>query len=319
MTDTFLNELSVRAPSAGDAESVAELIETCDVAEHGEPDQTLEDLRADWENPELNLETDAWVVVTPGEQIVGYAVMFNKENVRLHVIAYVHPGYCGRGIGTYLARTGEARARRQVAEAPPGARVNLFNSIGAGNRAAREILEREGYTVARHFWRMQIEMNGAPPVAEWPDGISIRTFVPGQDDRATFEAIEEAFKDHWGYIPARFKTWQQMTIERQDFDPGLWFLAMDGDEVAGSSLCFGYAHEGWVDDLGVRRPWRRKGLGLALLHHTFGEFHRRGQRRVALGVDTQNTTGATRLYERAGMRIARQYDAYHKELRPASQ
>jgi GNAT superfamily N-acetyltransferase len=139
----------------GDVETVAELIETCDIAEHGEPDQTLEDLRVDWGNPELCLETDAWVVVEPGGRIVGYAVMFNKENLRLHVFGYVHPDYGGRGIGTYLARTGEARARRQVPEAPPGARVSLFNPIGAGNRAAREILEREGYTVARHFWRIQ--------------------------------------------------------------------------------------------------------------------------------------------------------------------
>jgi mycothiol synthase len=297
---------------------VAELVETCDIAEHGEPDQTLEDLRVHWGNPELNLETDAWVVVAPGGRIVGYAVMFNKENLRLHVIAHVHPDYCGQGIGTYLARTGEARARRQALEAPPGAGISLFNSIGAGNRAAREILEREGYTVARHFWRMQIDMNGAPPVAEWPDGISVRSYVPGQDDRATFEAIEEAFEDHWGYIPGRFETWEQAMIKHEDFDPGLWFLAVEGDQIAGACLCFNYSFEGWVDELGVRRPWRRKGLGLALLRHSFSQFYRRGQSRVALGVDSQNTTGATRLYERAGMRVARQYDSYQKVLRPGN-
>ena len=86
MTDAFSNELFVRAPTMGDAESVAELIQTCDITEHGEPDMTLEDLRADWKNPELCLETDAWVVVAPGEQIVGYAVMFNKENLRYKIM-----------------------------------------------------------------------------------------------------------------------------------------------------------------------------------------------------------------------------------------
>lgn len=73
---------------------------------------------------------------------------------------------------------------------------------------------------------------------------------------------------------------------------------------------------GWVDQLGVRRPWRRSGLGLALLHHTFGEFYRRGFTRVALGVDASSLTGATRLYERAGMYVARKYLTLEKELRP---
>ena len=72
---------------------------------------------------------------------------------------------------------------------------------------------------------------------------------------------------------------------------------------------------GWVSTLGVRRPWRRKGLGLALLQHSFGEFHRRGKCRVGLGVDADSLTGATRLYEKAGMEVHRQYASYEKELR----
>ncbi len=256
------------------------------------------------------------IVVTPRERIVGYAALFNRENVRMYVDAHVHPEYCDRGIGTYLARTGEARARQQVPEAPSGVRVSLFNSISNDNDAARALLEGKGYSVTRHFWRMQIDMDEAPAATEWPDGIAVRTFIPGQDDYTTFEAMQEAFQDHWGHIPWRFETWQQLMIKREDFDPSLWFLAMDGDEIAGGSLCFSYSHEGWVDELGVRRPWRRRGLGLALLRHSFREFYRRGQRKVALGVDSQNTTGATRLYQRAGMRVARQYDSYQKELRP---
>jgi mycothiol synthase len=105
-------------------------------------------------------------------------------------------------------------------------------------------------------------------------------------------------------------------IRREGFDPGLWFLAMDGDEIAGGSLCQDYPDEGWVEQLGVRRAWRRNGVGLALLRHTFREFYRRDRRRVGLGVDSQSPTGATRLYRRAGMHVARQLDSYQKELRP---
>ncbi len=72
----------------------------------------------------------------------------------------------------------------------------------------------------------------------------------------------------------------------------------------------------WVNILAVRRPWRRQGLGMALLRQAFGEFYRRGIRQVALGVDAENITGATRLYARAGMRVTRQYARYEKMLRP---
>lgn len=316
MVNSLPKEFLVRPPTMDDLEAVADLIKTCEIAEQGEPDYPMEDLRADWLNSQTNLETDAWLVTGPGQRIVGYALMFNVEDVQLFVNGWVHPQYQARGIGTYLVRRGERRARQQAASAPSGVRVSLYNSISNVNQAARKILEGEGYSLARHFWRMQIDMDEAPPAPEWPDRISVRAFAPGQDEGATFEAFQEAFQDHWGYIPWHFETWEQVMLRRENFDPSLWFLALDGDEIVGGSLCFNYEREGWVDDLAVRRPWRRHGLGLALLRHSFGELYRRAQRRVALGVDSQNTTGATRLYDRAGMHVSRQYDAYHKELRP---
>lgn len=316
MTDTLPKELLVRAPTMEDLESVTELVNACDIAEGSEPECTLEDLRADWQIPELKLQTDAQVVLTPGGQLVAYALVFNRENVRIYADTYVHPEHRGRGIRTHLVRLTERRARRQISEAPPGVRVTLYNTISSVNDAARGLLESEGYTLARHFWRMRIDLDEAPPEPELHNGIAIHTFIPGQDDHATFEAMEDAFQDHWGYIPWRFESWQQIMIKREDFDPTLWFLAMDGDQIVGGSLCHNYPNEGWVNQLGVRRPWRRKGVGLTLLYHSFSEFYQRGQRRVSLGVDSQSTTGATQLYQRAGMHTVRQFDSYQKVLRP---
>jgi ribosomal protein S18 acetylase RimI-like enzyme len=106
---------------------------------------------------------------------------------------------------------------------------------------------------------------------------------------------------------------------RKDYDPSLWFVAMAGDRIAGFSLCYPSTDEdpelAWLQTLGVLRPWRKQGLGLALLHHTFGEFYRRGINKVGLGVDATSLTGATRLYERAGMHIHRQYNTYARVLR----
>ena len=73
---------------------------------------------------------------------------------------------------------------------------------------------------------------------------------------------------------------------------------------------------GWVGTLGVRREWRKRGIGMSLLRHSFNEFYRRGKRKVGLGVDAQNLTGALRLYESAGMHVHQAFDQYEKELRP---
>jgi ribosomal protein S18 acetylase RimI-like enzyme len=109
----------------------------------------------------------------------------------------------------------------------------------------------------------------------------------------------------------------------EGFDPTLWFVAMDGEEIAGISLCrdrsFNDPDVGWVSTLGVRRPWRKRGVGLALLRQSFGELYRRGKHKVGLGVDAENLTGALRLYENAGMHIHQAFDRFEKEIRPGEE
>jgi mycothiol synthase len=229
----------------------------------------------------------------------------------------IHPEQRGRSIDSYLLERVEARARERVSEAPDGARVTLRKFVSRVNTAWPRLLEQAGYAPVQYDWIMEIELTEAPPAPQWPAGITVRTFVPGQDDRAVHDAQEESFQDHRGHHAITLEQWYQRMQARKNFDPSLWFLAMDGAEIAGESLSYFYAdHGGEVDELAVRRPWRRRGLGMALLLHSFGEFYRRGIHKVALGVDAQSLTGATRLYERAGMHIVRQYARYEKELRP---
>jgi ribosomal protein S18 acetylase RimI-like enzyme len=174
---------------------------------------------------------------------------------------------------------------------------------------------------------MVTDLDEPPPQPKWPETILLRTFQDYPELRAVYRAVDEAFQDHWGYV----KRSEEESLERirhriendPDHDPSLWFLAMDGDEIAGISLCHPKTGDdsnmGWVNSLGVRRPWRRQGLALALLHHSFGELYRRGKRQVGLGVDAGSLTGATRLYEKAGMYVARQLVTYEKELRPGKE
>ena len=165
---------------------------------------------------------------------------------------------------------------------------------------------------------MLIEFDGPPTQPVWPEGFELRPFDVERDSERVWAADLDAFEDHWGFVRVNFDDWQHWMATGERFDPELWFIAYDGDEIAGFSLCrpqeSGDTDLGWVSVLGVRRPWRRRGLALALLQHSFGELYRRGKTRVGLGVDAESTTGALRLYERAGMHVDRRWDTWEKRL-----
>ncbi|MEO6890643.1 MAG: GNAT family N-acetyltransferase [Ktedonobacteraceae bacterium] len=321
--DTLPKSFLVRRPAMDDLEAVYDVIAACAIEEDGSVDFPRDVLRTVWEAPGFNLATDAWVVLSPEGRIVGYTEIEDREHARLLSFVCVQPEYRGRGISTYLLGQVEQRARELMLLARPEVRVTLSVQCSHANAAAGQLLTSAGFTPTRHHWRMEITMDEPLRAPQWPEDIAVRTFVLRQDERTTFDGTEDAFRDHWGYMPWNYEEWQHWTVQREDFDPTLWFLAIAGNELAGCSLCEYNMTMGWVHQLAVRRPWRRKGLGMALLLHSFGEFYRRGTREVGLGVDAQSLTGATRLYERAGMHIARQYDTYLKELRageePATQ
>jgi ribosomal protein S18 acetylase RimI-like enzyme len=184
--------------------------------------------------------------------------------------------------------------------------------------AAETLLETSGYRRVRGSWTMEIELAAEPPHESRLDGVKIRPYRHPDDEWGVYEAHQEAFLDHWGSHPQTIERWRSFSVDARDFDPTLWFVAWAGDDVAGYVL---NAYErpgdpgyGWVGTLGVRRQWRRRGIGEALLHRSFATLHARGQRRVRLSVDSQNTTGATRLYERVGMHVLRASNTWEKTL-----
>jgi len=313
VSDLLTPGYTIRHPALADLDAVYAVIVASEIEEFGESQgYAIAELEGDW--TQLDLGRDAWVAISPDGALAGYGYLEDRRHVRLDVEIYVHPLHYGQGIGTTLVRLAEARAREQAALAPPGTRVVVNNWINARNSDACSLLEREGYTPVRYFFRMEIEVSEEPPAASWPEGISVRSGAD-EDLRPFYETSEEAMADHWGHVPRSYEDWRERRT-RSNFDPSLWFLAMDGEEPAGAVLCSVTDGIGWIDGLMVRRPWRRRGLGFALLAHAFRELYGRGMRRMALGVDAESPTGATRLYERAGMRVDQQYATYSKELRP---
>jgi mycothiol synthase len=311
--------LTLRPARPADLQGIADLMIACEISERGASDLTPEDLRADWQREGFDLAQDAWVVTAAaegGEQIVGYTDLVDRgQHAALNGDGYTHPDFRGQGIATALVQQMERRAAEHLALAPAPLRVRIRCGLSAVDQAGLELMAHEGYTPIRHFYRMHIEMDAPPPAPTFPPGIRLTPMRAGIEQEV-YTAVEEAFRDHWGHIAAGFTTWELTNIQVAYFDPELWILAWDGEEIAGMSICRYKDEVGWVQSLGVRRPWRRAGLGLALLYQSFANFYARGTRVVELGVDASNPTGATRLYRRAGMEVAHEYVTCEKELRP---
>lgn len=296
--------LSVRRATVDDAPAINELITAADMAVQGWTESSEPELLGWWRM--LDLEHNSWVL-HDDKGVHAYAVLFaHGDTVELD--GFVHPDHQGCGLGAWLVGSAEERAREL-------GKAKLHAYSLAGDARAQVLFEQFEMRELRRFYRMVIELEKPPPQPKWPDGMQVDTFET-EDARAFHTAMGEAFEDEWGFVTMPFEEWREMRLVKDpDFDPSLWFLVRDGDEIAAVMRNEpDRSGAGFVGALGVRKPWRKRGLALALLLHAFGEFYRRGKRRVALGVDSENPTGATRLYERAGMNVAFEVVTYGKEL-----
>jgi mycothiol synthase len=301
----------VRRAGRSDAEAVTDLVVAFDVDEFGAPDFELDDLLAEWGSPGLDLERDTWLVEGPDGRLAAYAVLYFDNDADVFIL----PEFRDRGIGSELLQRVERRALERCAA---GSEVVLGQALSSVNTTGRTLLERAGYEPSRWYWRMVTELDGAPGEPVWPEGVSVRTFDPERDAKAVHALIESAFADNEGYRGEPYPEWFARNIDREAFDPTLWFLATARDELVGVIACPAYDTEGWVRQLAVARTWRGRGIGMALLRKAFAEFHRRGRTHVALVVDSWNRTGARTLYERAGMRVEREHTRFEKTLRANS-
>lgn len=306
-------DYQVRVPRLDDVPAIVELMNRLPGAAYGTEDMTEGELRRWWASPTLHVDRDARVV-DRGGVLTAYGDVGDQSDLhtRYWLDLRSDPDRVAPAELAALIDWGEQRAQT---DAVAGAVFRGY--VDSNDQRVKDAFDAAGLVLMRHSYRMAIDLDGASPDPVWPEGISVRTFRR-EEATAVYAAHMESFADSWEHTDDPYEEWEYWSFEREDFDPSLWFLAADREDLAGIALCRPHETQpdvGWVSILGVRRPWRRRGVGRALLLHAFGEFGRRGCRRVELGVDAENLTGANRLYESAGMRVVRRFDIYEKPLR----
>jgi mycothiol synthase len=266
------------------------------------------------------------VVVAVAGQVIGYGWsgwIDTTDGLReVRVSGYVHPAWQHRGIGTRLLGWLEERARGIAAEHPTEAPIFYATWSPEERAGKRALLQRAGYVPVRTFYEMLRAPLDAVDVAPMPDGLEVRPIATERAAlRRLFDADAEAFRDHWGGFAADDATFEEWLGDPK-FDPSLCVVAWDGDEIAGAVINTISEHEnaafhrarGWLDSVFVRRPWRRRGLGQAIVARSLVALRERGMTEAMLGVDADNPTGAVGVYERAGFTVAHRSFAYRRPM-----
>lgn len=269
----------------------------------------------------FNPKEDARLAEVAGECVGFVRVNWEKEDIGARIYRHfgcVVPQWRRRGIGGSLLGWAQRRILA-IAATQPQDGPRFFQAFAAENAVGtRSMLEKDGYSPERYFdFMIRCSLEDIPDLP-LPAGLEIRPATPAHY-RAIWDAMNEAFQDHWGSHPPSEENYQHWQHHRL-FQPNLWKVAWDGDQVAGMSVNSIDQEEnrqfnrerGYIEDLGVRRPWRRRGLASALLALSLEELALQGMKEASLGVDTRNPSGALRLYERLGFRRARREIAYQK-------
>lgn len=299
-----MKRYSVQSARTHDLEAVYKIIANQNTIDYGSALLTPDDLQKKWQ--ELNLGNDTCVAYA-NHEVQGYAELAEGDWASIYLADHNNVD-----LAFHLLMILEGKVTSQTK-----GKASLFTRISEKNNTLLQLFASNGYRSNLSFQIMEIKLEEAPPEPEWPSGISVRTFTQNQDEQATYRADEEAAEDKGYHDPYSYEEWaKRMRLNSEAFDPSLWFLACDGTEVAGVALNLinKESNTGWIDHLSVRRAWRQRGIGKALLLHSFNEFYRRHISTIRLSVDSKSLTHAPRLYESVGMQTIQQYHIYKKEF-----
>ena len=303
---TLLAGYAVRPATEDDVDAMVAVANAYDVADFGRPDTAREHLADGFRVPGFDAERDTWLVLDPRGHTAAFAIVGLEHPTVLEAFARVHPEHAGKGIGSFLVAAIEARAAEHLKAGVEG--LVVHNSVTSTDAAARRLLDDRGYRLVRYFWHMERSLLRADLKVHAEASLLVRRAEGEGELRAARSALDEAFSGHWMSEPWPFDDWRA----HLDAMSGTVLVVLDGVEIVGAVTFMPTSGSGWIEEVGVREPWRGRGLGTLLLRHAFANLAEAGLHEVRLNVDADNGTGATRLYERVGMRVRREWLVYEK-------
>ena len=317
---------TIRNYRSTDLEDVVTLINAADTFDKTEDGTSIEEMRELLSLPSLVPEENVFVAEEEDGRIVGFAAIRHYKNeteTTFRAEYQVHPIRRGRGLEERLLNRLYARAEERLGECKTEI-VDFASSLVVPDHARLVSLERFGMREVRRFWRMVRPTLNDIPEPHFPQDIITRAYRLGQDDELAHRADTEIFRDHWGHSDQPLEMWQHY-VAQSSFKPELTVVAENQAtrEMVGFCTIAINTEEnkrlgvkrGWIDILGVRRAYRKQGLGTALILAGLRNLRRAGLTQAALGCDSENLTGATRIYERVGFRVDRTRIAMRKRMR----
>jgi len=309
-----------------DLPAMLECINAAKLVDQSERADTLEDIRKTYSHL-VNCDPYRDVLIAEVDgRMVGYSrlswTIDEFAKIRLYVsFGFIRPERRRQGIGRAMLRWNEASMRR-IAATHPDDMERWFQSTAQDTEVENErLLQEEGYTAVRHgFSMVRPDLENIPDMP-LPAGLEVRPVLSREDERKVWEADQEAFRDHWGFVAGTEEDYA-LWLEQSTHQPALWQIAWDGDQVVGGVQSFINNNEnveyrrlrGYTEDIFTRREYRRRGVAHALIAGSLRLLKEKGMTEAALGVDTQNLSGALRVYESMGFRMVKRFTTYRKRM-----
>jgi mycothiol synthase len=283
-----------------DLDPVAALVREWDLKYVGESEAARAMVQYEWGAASLDLERDTRLIHDADGTLAAFVQHSTPDTELLRYEAYgpVDPGFEGRGLGSAIVAWTEAQTRARMGL---GSTARLWHAVQAENAGANALLETNGFTAIRSFWQMAMDLDGSFEAGAAPEGVTIRPLVMDVDGPAAQSVLNTAFRSHFGHVDETFEEWLAQQEADDTWDPTLGLLAEVEGQIVGASNNGVIDGVGYVFELGVLPEMQGRGIGRALLRHSFAMLAARGIPKGRLGVDTQNATGAVELYRSVGL------------------
>jgi mycothiol synthase len=305
----MLDSYILRPPTTQDVNAVYDLMIRCDMRDVGFADTEKKDILYDWGS--IKLVRDAWLTLDTQNKLCGYAACL-PWNEGVQLVIDDDPGTENTDLYSDLLALCEQRGATIIHELNDPKKHGIYTHISESASHQRKRLEEAGYSIKKFIFNMHRDLTGNLPEPELPEGFSLRKTVTGRDDRTIHALVQEAFD--WREREAQpFEKWKEFLMRPDIYNENLWFLAVRDSEIIGICLCFQFSEIGWVRQLAVKKPYRKLGIGRALLERAFQAFQVLGMEKAGLAVESINPN-AIHFYQTAGMVKAVQLNEYVKEI-----